>query len=485
MLIRAPIKLILLVVPFLVFGLFVNNRYSSSSSSSSSLRKAAASRLNGFSKSEKVAGVTREAQQEFLAGSKDIGHLPVPPPVLIDVDDDGRAVVDYSQYNEVFSVSTANGDAIRVHFGGVHAYNPSIIPHPTKHDLWIVIAQQAMAEKGEPIIELACNAGFLGDVLTCAESPVPVPLKRRRGPRCKTPHDFNAGLRAVDARVVHGPSAPYILWGSPSSKTCFGVWIQDLRMLLEDYTIESAIASLFREPTELSRPASQEHREQEKNFFLFWDLDNRMYVHHDITPNRTFGVLQMDGTIGEDLAPKTAEADNLCMDRYMPVTSSDNEFVRQASNSLSITLCKREDPGCKPGPDNTFVMHIVHFKYDYGGHPIYEPYVVLFQQQAPFALHSIAKKPLWIHGRDAFTVYSGALGWDNKIYPWRHSESFYVSSISWKTHGQKYHGYLDDELFINLGVENTRPSTIDVVAEDVLRDLGSCADIAPATQTEI
>src|SRR5262249_30292061 len=101
-----------------------------------------------------------------------------------------------------------------------------------------------------------------------------------------------------------------------------------------------------------------------------------------------------------------------------------------------------------------------------------------------FALHAIAKKPLWIHGRDVFTRMSGSIFWEGKELPSRHSEMFYVTSMSWKTHGQKYHGYIDDVLFVSFGIEDSRPATIDGVAGDLLRDMGFCADIQP-TQAEI
>lgn len=468
MLIRAFSKLVFVLCPLIVLGwMFSGHGHKNSD---------ALPRLSRWLQPQD-SGSGHKEQLSVLADSKDIIHLPIPPSPTVDVDDDGRAVVDQSLYRELHSTSSLNGDYIRIHFGGIPAYNPNIIPHPTKHDLWIVVAQQE--QSNEPsnhiITELTCNAGFLNGVLTCAEKPIPVPLKVHE-PHCEGDMAyFNFGLGARDARVVHGPDAPYILYGSHSEKTCLGVWVQDLRVLLDDYVVESAIANLFREPAELQRPPP--HKDLEKNFFLFWDFDHKLYVHHDISPKRVFAQVEMDGSVGLDLAPATAATDDVCMARYMPVVGKEHESIHQATNSLSITLCQRADPGCKPTPENTFIMHIFHFKSFYDWHGVYEPYVVLFQQQAPFAMHAIGKKPFWVHGREVFTEQSGAILWQGKELPSRHSEMFYITSMSWKTHGQRYHGYIDDELFISFGIEDSRPAVVDVIAGDLLRDLGVCGEL--------
>lgn len=54
------------------------------------------------------------------------------------------------------------------------------------------------------------------------------------------------------------------------------------------------------------------------------------------------------------------------------------------------------------------------------------------------------------------------------------SEMMYVTSMNWKTHGQTYHGYLDDVLFLNFGIEDAKTGSIDVIAADLLKGLGSC-----------
>lgn len=62
-----------------------------------------------------------------------------------------------------------------------------------------------------------------------------------------------------------------------------------------------------------------------------------------------------------------------------------------------------------------------------------------------------------------------------ELEAWSKTEMMYVTSISWKKHGQKYHGYADDVLFINFGIEDNKTAAIDVLAGDLFMELGACA----------
>ncbi|KEF57748.1 uncharacterized protein A1O9_05668 [Exophiala aquamarina CBS 119918] len=471
MLVRAIPKLLLLLCPLLFVVWLL-----------SSHKSAQKLENNQFGRMWKKKAFAEHGDHEPLsADSKDSRHLPIPPGPTPDVDDDGKPIVYQSVYNEISSLSSVNGQFIPIHFGGVEAYNPTIIPHPIKYDQWIIIAHPgaSLKEGDGPLKELTCNAGFVNSALSCAEVPLPVPLTIHE-PHCTGALaylNFEPGPR--DARVVHGPDAPYILYGAHSEYTCLGVWIQDLRLLLEDYAVESTISHRFTEPKELQRPPPL--GELEKNYFVFWDLEHNLYVHHSLSPRRVFAAVDSNGHVGQNLAPQAAESDDACLARYMPVIGSKYEAIRQATNSLSVTMCKRTDPTCKPGPENTFIMHIFHFKSFYEWHGVYEPYVVLFQQQAPFAVHGIAKKPFWVKGRQMLTEATMAVQWEGRQLPAGHSEMFYITSMSWKTHGQKYHGYMDDELFVTFGIEDSKPGVIDVLASDLLRDMAYCRAVPKFT----
>lgn len=224
--------------------------------------------------------------------------------------------------------------------------------------------------------------------------------------------------------------------------------------------------------TELQRPGS--YGPIEKNYFTFWDKDENIYAHYDVFPKRTFAKLSDDGSVGPDLAPAAAD-DEKCINKYMKGifskegVSHESESIHQATNSISITLCKRSDSACKVDDSNTFILNIFQHKKFYDGHAVYDPYVMLFQQQAPFAIHGISTKPFWINGRGMPGEWKDANG--------KHSdqtEMLYVTSLGWKKAGQKYHGYIDDVLLILFGVEDSRSAGIDITAGDLLGDLGLC-----------
>jgi hypothetical protein len=233
----------------------------------------------------------------------------------------------------------------------------------------------------------------------------------------------------------------------------------------------------FKEATEIQRPPP--YGAVEKNWFLFWDQEGQVYAHYDIESKRVFAKLELDGSVGEDLAPLAAPNDEKCMAKYMPQVGPLLESIHQATNSLSVTLCKRSDPSCEPNDLNTFILTIFQFKNYYSFHSIYEPYVMLFEQKEPFKIHGISAKPIWIHGRRKFRhgenedalIKEGVEGQKRQSQ----TEMFYITSVSWKSHGQKYHGFLDDVVFLAFGIEDSESAGIDVVVGDLLTDIGLCS----------
>jgi hypothetical protein len=396
---------------------------------------------------------------------------------LDDEPEDVYIIPDRGNYRELFSLTTRDRKFIPIFLNGDAAYNPNIIPHPTKYDMWIVVAQHEQS-KEEVLVsgQLTCTAGFLNGVLVCTEAPTILPVSPSILGVCEGDLAyFNFRFGPRDARMFYGPGVPYIAYGSQSQYTCLGIWIQDIRTLLEPFHLEQdTMGNIFKQATELRRPAPWNGIE--KNFFVFWDNQGKAYAHHDIWPNRVFAQLEMDGTVGADLAPAIASKDQVCMAKYMPQVAATQESIHQATNSLSITLCKRKDPKCVPSDSNTFVMHLFHHKSYWDFHGVYEPYVLLFQQTAPFAVHAISQRPLWIYGRNALTNDTHSLQYEGReeYIPEGHTEMFYVTSISWRTHGQKYHGYIDDPLFLAFGIEDSRSAIMDVLAGDLLQDLALC-----------
>ena len=378
-------------------------------------------------------------------------------------------------WREVFSPSTEDGSYFLIEFGDQQAINPNIIPHPFLDNTWIIVAQQQKSSVKTSVwfAELVCNAVFQKNILHCVEPPMILPIAATSGHNCEGDVDyFTLNIGPHDARVFYGPKVPYVLYGSNSVYTCFGQWMQDLRVLV-DWGFEMFVEEKFRKGTELLRPPP--YQPIEKNWFVFWDKYEQIYVHYDIAPSRSFAKLEYDGLVGPDLAAFAFLSDERCMKEYMPLVSLELESIHQATNSLSITLCRRSDPSCKPNDLNTFVFTIFQHKSFFDFHSVYEPYIMLFQQEAPFEIYAISRKPIWIRGRRTLEqsyFFAPAKG---KQMPRNQTELFYVTSMNWKKQGQKYHGYLDDALFIAFGIEDKKTAGIDVVAGDLFQDLAFCS----------
>ncbi|KAF2680066.1 hypothetical protein K458DRAFT_421872 [Lentithecium fluviatile CBS 122367] len=390
-----------------------------------------------------------------------------------------EVAVDTSLYHEVFSTSRVDKKYFRINFSPNHpAINPNILPHPTEDNTWIIVAQRDKPHEAV-LEELVCNAIFqLDGSLACSTPPTALPVAATHTEHCKGDLEyFSYGSGPHDMRVFYGPDAPYVIYGSQSAHTCFGLFMQDFRVLnSHDYALDALNANFFATGTELQRP--QPWHDIEKNWFMFWDAQNKPYVHHDIAPKRVFAELLPDGSVGPDLAPAAAPSDEACMARYMPKVGPEHESIHQATNALAVTMCARSDPNCVPNDDNTFILTIFQHKKYVDFHAVYEPYVMLTQSVPPFTIHGISTKPIWIHGRGKLTRESAKkFRGEGKVVPEGQTEMLYVTSVNWKERAVRWRGFLDDVVMLGFGVEDERAAGLDVVVGELLGGLGLCADL--------
>ncbi|KAK4123127.1 hypothetical protein N657DRAFT_656437 [Parathielavia appendiculata] len=367
------------------------------------------------------------------------------------------------KHYEIYSLSTPDGKYFDIRFG-IEVFNPNIIPHQKFNNTWYIVGQVFIDPNDDhtdkTVHEAGCVAQFINGVLMCIDYVQHLPIEPTPGGKCTGDFayiNFNVGPH--DARVFMGPQSPFIIYGSNSAFTCFGQFIQDFRKLV-NWEYELMTPDDFAVGTEIERPPP--YAQLEKNYFAFWDNKGDMLVHYDLYPKRGFGKLERNGTVGPDLAPRVKEHDEKCLKRYMPELPGDLESIHQATNSMKVTMCNRADKSCEPHDGNTYIMTIAQHKTYYNWHSEYEPYVVLFQQRAPYELYAISKKPLWIHGRQR--------------HEGRRTDMMYVTSANWKDHGVNYHGFLDDVVFLGFGYEDKHSAGIDVLAADLLHDIGRCDD---------
>lgn len=404
-----------------------------------------------------------------------------------------------STHHELVSHSTPTGRYFDIDFLDMHVMNPNILPHPLIAYHFLVVGQLDGALTTPPhmvFAEVSCTAAFAPDnaTLRCVELPTVLPIANTTiaDPEKNCPGNLmllTLGSGPHDARVFHGPAGPLVVYGSNSGLVCFGQWAQDLRSLVPDVPwddaavdksgilVASALAQPFVQAAELHRPPPL--GALEKNFFLFWDLDGALHAHYDVYPHRAFAAVDpVTGMAGPDLgasSPQQRALDAACLGHYLPAIpakvegSWDSEAVHQATNTLLVTLCRRADVGCRATEANTVVVTVVQHKKHYEMHAHYEPYAVAFAPRAPFGLVGVSSKPLLVRGRGT----SGVAGTDGKVHGVA-NEMFYIVSMSWRGSRQRWHGYLDDELFLAFGIEDKASGGIDVRAEDLLYGLGLC-----------
>ena len=282
-------------------------------------------------------------------------------------DDNGES------HHEIFSLSTADKKFFPIEFGNLTAFNPNIIPHLTLNDTFIVVAQKSQ-EPEDPaftFFEIGCNASFIEGALRCIEEPVRLPVAATTGNKDNCVGDLalmGLNIGPHDARVLYGPQKPYIMFGSNSEHTCFSMWLQDFRELVE-WGVDAVMDDDFQNATELQRPPP--YGGLEKNWFIFWDQEGQAYIHHEATPRRVFAKLNRNGSVGKDLGPLAAQQDGGCIARYLPELPEEHESIHQTTNSLRITTCNRADVKCMPDNTNTFIMTIIQHKTYYNFHSEY------------------------------------------------------------------------------------------------------------------
>ena len=396
-----------------------------------------------------------------------------------------EAQVDQYYINEtlhriVYSVSTPDRQYFAIDWLANRTYNANILPHPTLQDQYVLVAQlqQNQVEWMTGTYAMHCTASFVDGMLVCNDTPQPLDIPWTPDTYC--PGDPYPGPH--DPRVFYGPNSAFAMYGSRSNYNCHGMWVHDLQHLIPEFNV-STIAESFPSRTDIQRPPP--YREIEKNYFLFWDHDNNTYAHYDIHPDRIFAQVYPSGAVGPNLALMTTGLDIPCLDTYMPKLHPQDpgnstsgiayQTIHQTANSLSITLCNRTDPTCHPTPSNTFILSLFQHKIFDSDHAQYFPYILLHSQSPPFAIHAISTKSIWIHGRSRLTNQTPSPFWrtPDDVLPF-HSELFFVVSMAWKSAGQRYHGYVDDEIMLGLGIEDYASAGIDVVAGDLLQDLGYC-----------
>ena len=252
----------------------------------------------------------------------------------------------------------------------------------------------------------------------------------------------------------------------------------------------------------------------EKNWMLFFPSSGESYIHYDLsTPRggRTFAKLLGSGLTTTNL---TDPLESPCMqdlesEAQEKDPAKNGGTWHQATNSLRLILCNRDDRACKPSRENTVFVALVHRKFpNVFKLPLrYERYFIVWASTPPFSMLGVSKHPILLANETA-SGWSQSQNWDGDAANralvsshqgpktlddggvWNSSEPFggkdywayftYTVSISyaWGREGDEVQdknvGWLDDEVVLGIGIDDRGQGFARVRAGDLVGCLRAC-----------
>lgn len=162
----------------------------------------------------------------------------------------------------------------------------------------------------------------------------------------------------------------------------------------------------YKELTEIPR---KDMHEIEKNYFIFYDVDNTPYVHHELFPRSLAAV---EGQFaGQNLLRIDKQTPPPCITTLLR-KYDDKRFktlLHQASNSLRVTLC--EFP-CVPTIHNTVSAAIIHVKYTFGMLPFYRRHMIFMNLTSPFEIIGMSSNLMYAGSDEKDMLFTVSIAWD-------------------------------------------------------------------------
>lgn len=375
-------------------------------------------------------------------------------------------------------------NAFNVENTGLKIINPTLLelPHGGRHDFLVIarmppISKEISGIKYEVSRQVAMFANVTYDE---AQRPVLTAGKWFRllvedyaGPEhdCKHQPDVNKYIGPEDMKLFWTrEGAPLLIFTMQvnDSNRCQGMSLVDARASVPE--LATAIGDhawqmppiQFKQPTGLRRQASAE---REKNWAPFQspfskDNDEPFLM---VEPGRVFRWTTTSEPVEHIIvesepaveAPYSLRAtEKTCVQDIM---MTDN--VHQSTPILALTLCDRGK--CKPHDNNTVLIGMVHRRHDIPIYPFtrYERRTVVYAATPPYKMMSVSKKLIY-HGE-----MNGGFIWTGSMV--------YVLNSTGVLHDRS-HGFLDDEIWLSFGVDDSAPGWLDIEARDLVRDHYLC-----------
>ncbi|KAL9101200.1 MAG: hypothetical protein Q9163_003518 [Psora crenata] len=401
-----------------------------------------------------------------------------------------------------------------------------------------IIALPYWSENQYLVVSRIVTDGNHQDNVLCEANVCYVPgssEKPGRGEKPCTPKDLELMGPAGGMRCAH---APVMLSVPPtpaencegkyktSRYACFGLWIIDLRTLYpplvnllssspSHFSLGGPLKS-YPTLTEITRNPADTRAPIEKNWMLFFPPSGEAYVHYDLPPidgaqrGRTFAKLLGNGLTTPNLTdPLELPCLHQLAEQDEPDKTKHGGRWHQASNALRLVLCNRSDPTCKVRAENTVFFAVIHRKFpNVLELPLrYERFFMVWSATRPYGMVGVSKFPILMANETAHG-WSESQNWDDdpgnavtvaatkKSSPTNLTEPYggkgywayftYTVSISY-TWGREprvgskgdesedmHFGYLDDEVILGIGVDDSGQVFSKVKAGTLVECLRAC-----------
>ncbi|KAK9235100.1 hypothetical protein V1525DRAFT_410965 [Lipomyces kononenkoae] len=414
-------------------------------------------------------------------------------------------------------------------------YNPNLLPFPKnyKHP-YIGFARQS--PKGilfhHEIVwcemDWQDTPGIGRKILVCVTPPQVLKLAEwptKKG-LCKSLPYMALPLGHSDPRIMFSPRGePLMVVGNNGISNCMGQFVIDLRVVVPGLNWKMNLHGVYiryKELTELPRP---EYSEIEKNWFLMWDEVHVGYVQHD-TEQRSVSLLQGQRSKQVNIAQPAPEC-VLSLKKKLSGTNQGND-IHQATNSLRVTLC---DFPCIPTIHNTVLIELMHVKYKNHYELFYRRYAIIMNATAPFNIIGRTGNLMYAGTDERAMLYTVSIAWDHdhhqdhedwnesvhgghwvldqinddpandsavlhkratpagssdSVSPARNTSTTQSPTAAAPAKQQEkqiplnpfvnkyYHGWLDDMIMINIGINDNDSGVLHVRARDLLECMHVC-----------
>ncbi|KAK9492807.1 hypothetical protein V1508DRAFT_404362 [Lipomyces doorenjongii] len=368
--------------------------------------------------------------------------------------------------NFLVSINGPEGTVARMKFGWADnpRYNPNLLPYPVGSKCpYIGFARQSPK-----------NVATHHEIVYCDMDWGETPVIRRR-----ILHGILLPERTSPAGLckIHKFLEP--IQGHSDPRVFFSPLGEPLMMHLTNVPVRYSNLTLPREDIQ----------EIEKNWVLLYDENNEEYVHHHIMPRSV-----SKGVNGSIILPAGAQELPGCMKYTLKDFSNSKDEANdyhQATNSLRVTMC--EFP-CVPTIHNSVLVSLIHIKYKNFYELFYRRYAIIMNVTAPFEVIARTNNLMFAGLDEQTMLYTVSMVWDksfnarlggtNTGHPAiqaNDAEYDYNSSSTegrWQPQNKLadlyYHGWIDDTVMINIGVNDCDAPVLHVPMRDVLDCIVLC-----------